>query len=221
MIVENQTQKPGYIAEIGFGDGRKIGALASKHPDRFFIGFEVPSNIGKVDSFLPNLTLNNEGAFEGLTQLPCKSLSVAIMDLVLEDDFTVTQLQWFLPKAAMNEVRQCDLCGGGRRATEGIFNTWRKFCLTAVGWALKPNGRLYIHTFESDLNNILALLDETEFTYEYRKTTREETLASTYMKSITERTEAGGKRYEGATIFSILARKKPPEKEIKYLSSST
>jgi hypothetical protein len=220
MATESFAKKPSYVAEIGFGDGKKIGRLASMHPDTVYIGFEVPRNVGKVDSLLPNLSLNNEGAFEGLMKLPNESVSSVIMDLVLEDDFTVTQWQWFRPGAGVNEVRESDMCDRARTLTQGVFDTWRKFCLFAVRKALRDDGELYIHTFQQDLNRVEKLLDTTEFTHESRRATEEETSESTYMRGIAAKVKEGDERFgEEATIYTIVAKKKIEQKKVELLQA--
>jgi len=158
MTFEKGTSPQPHVVEIGFGDGKKIGKLASANPDTFYIGLEVPSRqTGNVDSILSNLSLNYTGGFEGLKELPSDSISTIIMDLVLDGDFTVTQWQISFPMASKNEVRYSDLNNRIQSSTEYIFDHWRYLCLMEAKRTLRDDGELQIHTFMNDLNFVNKL----------------------------------------------------------------
>jgi hypothetical protein len=221
MSGETVAYTPEYIAEIGFGDGHKIKRLALNNPKTVYIGFEVPSNSGTIESVLPNLFFDYSGAIEGLSRFPAESFSSIIMDLVLEDDFTVTQWQSFIQAAPVNEVRFSDL--PSRKAfhpvVKKIFDSSRKEFLIATRRSLKDDGELCIHTFKQDLNRVETYLTNTGFIFKHKKSTPEETSQSKYMKGISEKVEQGDDYFiSGGTIYTIIAKKDLTQKETKLLS---
>lgn len=226
MSIEQTSSAPKYIVEVGFGDGKKIGRLALENPSNIYIGLEVPipqDHSNKVDSALPNLSLKYIEGFEGLSQMPEKSISIIMMDLVLEEDFTLTESQWrpFFPRSTVKQIRQSDVPYRERSLfVEEAFDIWRTIFLCTAKRALKDDGELHIHTYRQDLPRVTELLKNTGFIFESKKSTPEETSKSRYMRGVSEKIEERHPLFDSRdSVYTVIARKDLSQKEIKLLTS--
>lgn len=218
LVFSVVVEKPGKLmVDIGFDDALRLKNLSEKHPDWVFIGMEIPRKRGNVTSCQKNLILEYEGGLEGLTKLPDESVKIVNMDLLFADEFTVTQWKAFIPGSQVNEVSENDL-GWRAASAKGIFDVWKKLILRQSHRVLKPNGRLYISTYQQGLKEILGLLDEEGYAHVHRPSTEEEIGKTTFTKGITKKARSGEIKLEPeiCKIIRIEARKK--ERKPKLLT---
>ena len=221
IMVQEKNKPREVVVEVGFGKAWKLGELSGKNPDTVYIGMEVPSRVGKVESWKPNLVLDYKGGLVGLVELPNESVKQVVMDLVLDEDFTLTPIELAIsfPMARINELSEGMLDGRQAEAMHTSFQFWRKQMLKQVKRVLKPDGTLEVNTSKGNLGMMEQLLKEVGFSYESKPATAEEIGKSQYMSGIAEKIRKGedGFTAEMDGMMHITARKKPEIRERRLL----
>lgn len=220
-MVQKQHKPRDVVVEVGFEKAGKLRELSSKNPDIVYIGMEVPSRVGKVESLRSNLILDYKGGLGGLIELPNESVNQVIMDLVLGVDFTLTDVEMMLtfPGTKFRELRFGDLDDRHAIAMHECFEFWRGQMLEQVKRVLKPDGTLEMNIARSDLKKIGPLLEKAGFTYESRPANDEEVSKSWYVSVAREGIKKGDKRFnaEEDSITHITAMKKPEKGGLRLL----
>lgn len=182
-MVQKQQKPRDVLVEVGFGKGWRLGELSGKHSDTVYIGVEIPREAGRIDALKPNVLLEYDGGLAGLQRLPNESVSRIFMDLVLEEDFTLTgpELRKSFPGQGVEgfleghtELKYSDIPSRYADATFGKFQFWKVEMLKQIKRVLKPEGTLEINTPKGDLKDVEQLLGNAGFTYESNPATNEE-----------------------------------------------
>ena len=138
------------VLELGFGDGRKITALAKKpkHKKRKFIGVEWEKRSG-LNLRLHNLKLAFGDSYNKLRRMPPESVNSVTADFFLSE-FKING------KEAHDHLKF-------RKQVQQKYKMQKIATIKEVFRVLAKNGRVYVLEYGSQVATTIALLNEAGF----------------------------------------------------------
>jgi hypothetical protein len=146
----NMVRKRISVLELGFGDARKITALAKKpqHKNRRFVGIEWEEQ-KKLNLRLPNLRLTFGDSFTKLRRMSPESVNSVTADFFLSE-FKINGREIHDHLSIRKQVQQ-------------KYDVKKIKTIKEVFRVLAKNGRLYVIEYGSQVNATIALLKEAGF----------------------------------------------------------